>query len=118
MIPSKKLIFFVYVIVLILLIILPINSNDSKLNHTYIFKLRADYLTHAFVFLPWCLLNPEKSITIHPYLWLALGLICACSLELVQFFIPFRTFNINDMVGNSSGVTLGYLIKEFVRLRK
>ncbi|RLD50386.1 MAG: hypothetical protein DRJ05_19680, partial [Bacteroidetes bacterium] len=39
-----------------------------------------------------------------------ISLIFAFSLEGIQYFLPYRAFNINDMVANGIGVILGLII--------
>ena len=39
-----------------------------------------------------------------------ISLIFAFSLEGVQYFLPYRAFNINDLVANGVGVALGCLM--------
>jgi glycopeptide antibiotics resistance protein len=43
-------------------------------------------------------------------LGLLIGLSLAIIVELIQLYIPFRTFNINDLFANVLGVSLGYLL--------
>jgi VanZ family protein len=106
----------VYTIILILLSVLPINSTSSTINHTYVVKVRLDYLLHYIVFFSWMF-----------FVWIAtnvsfrtdfrkttfiifLCLLFAFANELIQYFLPYRAFNINDLVANSIGVLLGSIL--------
>ena len=51
-----RVLFLFYCLTLLLLAILPINGVSSPLNHTFIVKIRLDYLFHSLVFIPWMLL--------------------------------------------------------------
>lgn len=106
----------VYTIFLVLLSILPINSTSSTINHTYVVKVRLDYLLHYIVFFSWMFLvwistnigfrtDFRKTVFI-----IFLCLLFALVNELFQFFLPYRAFNINDLVANCIGVLLGSVL--------
>lgn len=104
--PSKKVI-IIYIILVLLLVLLPINGKDSKVNHTFILALRLDYIFHGLMFFPWMgflLINPKL---MKPVFWLIIGLLFAVITESLQFFISYRTFNINDVIANMLGVLIG-----------
>ena len=106
---NKKKIFICYIIVLILLIVLPVNNASSKLNHTYVLHLRGDYWTHIFVFFPWMLFKPARTIEIKNWQWYLLGILFAFLLECLQYPLPYRAFNLNDALANAIGVTVGII---------
>lgn len=109
---SKKL-FWLYFAVIILLMIIPINTSGS-LNHVTVIKVRGDYFFHVLLFLPWAFFGPcmRKNL----WLWLLLGLLFAVSTETLQYFIPNRRFNINDMLSNLIGIILGLIVFTFVSI--
>lgn len=86
----------------------PLNGVGIPLDN-YILGLRADHLLHASVYIPCTLflvdLFPQRR-------WLAWLLACCIGLttEFGQYLLPFRSFDINDMVSNFLGVSLGWLI--------
>lgn len=88
---------------------LPINSKESVLNNNYILSIRGDYFGHAVLFLPWMWLKPLKSFNPRKGLWLFLGLIFASLSECMQYLLPYRSFNINDMAANGTGILLSGL---------
>jgi glycopeptide antibiotics resistance protein len=90
---------------------LPINGTDSALNNNYLLNIRWDYLLHALIYIPLyplMLLNKRNRTKskINPILF-TLSIIIAISLEAIQYIIPWRAFNVNDMVGNVVGVGVG-----------
>lgn len=96
-----------YFVALALLMWLPLNGVAVLDN--YVFGLRADHLIHASVYLP-CVhmlsrLLPSK-------LWL----LWLCSLavggltEGVQYLLPYRGFDVNDLLANAIGVSLGLFL--------
>lgn len=106
----------VYTVILVLLSVLPINSTSSAINHTYVVKVRLDYFLHYIVFFSWMFLvwiftnvsfrtDFRKTIYI-----ISLCLLFAFVNELVQYFLPYRAFNINDLVANGVGVLLGSIL--------
>jgi len=113
-----KRLFYFYTIILVLLAILPINSisPDSALNNIYIISIRLDYLLHFAVFIPWVFLlwkmvgvsfSSNLQATL---LYIILGLLFATANEAVQYLLPYRAFNINDLLANGLGVLLGSVL--------
>ena len=100
-----------YFVLLAILMWAPLNGVGLPLNN-YVLGLRMDHLLHASVFIPcavflmdfWRRENRRK-----PWVWL-----CAVGVgmltESVQYLLPYRGFDINDMVANFLGVSLGWLV--------
>lgn len=116
---TSNLLFFIYLLVVLLLGLLPLNAA-SALNDIYVINLRGDYFLHIFLFVPWMLLSPQKYHKIR--IWLLGGLLFACSLEGIQYLLPYRTFNINDLIYNCVGVVIGWsmllIAKKIHHMRK
>lgn len=107
--------FIGYIILIILLIILPINGRETRINHTYILKLRLDYIFHALLFTPWMFFyDVVKFYTIFKnfklFAWFCNGILFCIFSEVLQYIVPYRTFNINDMIANCIGIVLGLMI--------
>jgi glycopeptide antibiotics resistance protein len=112
-----KILFYTYTVLIVLLVVLPINSDtSSSMNNLFVVRIRLDYLLHFIVFLPWVFLlrkiskenfrtAPVKTLGL-----ILLGLLFATSTELVQYFLAYRAFNINDLIANSLGVLLGAVV--------
>lgn len=84
----------------------PLNGLGIPLNN-YILGLRADHLLHASVFLP-CALFLMDVIGPRWLVWLAavgVGLVT----EGGQWLLPYRGYDVNDLVANALGVTIGWL---------
>jgi len=50
-----------------------------------------------------------------------LGLVFAAGAEFIHYFLPYRSFNINDLIGNVSGIILGWgmrTIWKLIKIRK
>ena len=100
-----------YILVLLLLNVLPINGNDSVLNNNYLLHLRWDYLGH---FVAYGLLGVlgflfAKAKQINAWFTVFLLLSFAIGEEFLQKLISWRSFNINDLVANTLGVGLGVM---------
>ena len=104
---------WIYIAIIFILAVLNINGAGIVLNNTHILSIRLDYLVHFAIFIPlmWLVcnaygvsfkLNVGKAV-----LWVVFGLVLAWLSEGVQYFIPYRAFNINDLVANTIGVLLG-----------
>ncbi len=109
-------IFVTYMTVMLLLHIMPFGSEVAALNKIKVIDIRLDYLLHAIVFIPWAIIvwwaygvsfrqNPGKTI-----FWAACGAIFAAGVEYIQLYLNYRTFNINDVLGNVAGVVLGGVV--------
>ena len=111
-----KSIFTAYTVMLLLLAILPINRAGSTINHTHIVSIRLDYLLHFSIFLPWMFLlwkmvGISFRSNFHQTLYyIFLGLLFASAIEAVQYPMPYRAFNINDLLANNMGVMLGAVL--------
>ena len=102
--------FWIYFIAIILPITLPINTPGSKfyLNNITVVKIRGDYFFHALTFIPWAFFM--AAMKQRPWTWLFLGLLFSTGTELLQYLLPYRRFNINDLISNSLGILIGLLI--------
>ena len=92
----------------------PLNGLGVPLNN-YILGLRADHLLHASVYIP-CTLFLMDLIRRSGLVWLAavgIGLLT----EGVQYLLPFRGYDVNDLIANAIGVTLGWLVILAVKRR-
>lgn len=108
-----------YFVVLMVLMWAPLNGLGVPLDN-YILGLRADHLLHASVFIPcvfflWDIISPKW------FVWLCSAAIGLLS-EGVQWLLPYRGFDINDLVANVIGVTLGMVViilfRQAVRRRR
>ncbi len=113
----RNQILLLYIFIILLLIFLPFYGMD-KLEQTKILEFRLDYLFHIFIFLPWAFLKPDKGIRIS--IWLLAGIGFAATMEMIHWFLPYRSFNVNDLAGNLAGVILGWgtsLIWKLINLK-
>lgn len=102
-----KWVFTTTVFLILLLVTLPFNFVE-KLNNITILHLRGDYFFHILMFLPWMFF--QKTLSVKRLPWLLLGVVFASATEGLQYFIPWRSFNINDILANVSGVLIGFLL--------
>lgn len=98
---------YIYVIIVLLLVILPLNSATTA-NDIFVLKLRADYLLHIFMFIPWAFFQAVFRLNLLH--WLLIGLFFASTAEGLQYFLPYRAFNINDLLANLLGVMAGFAV--------
>jgi VanZ family protein len=113
--------FYLYTVFLILMSVLPINSGSS-INHIFLVSIRLDYLLHCLVYIPlvaftWIDKEIISTWTVKAFGWIMALLLFAAVTEWVQYFLPYRAFNINDLLANALGVTLGILVLTLVRLK-
>ena len=100
-----------YFALLAILMWAPLNGLGVPLDN-YILGLRLDHLLHASVFLPIGLILMD--LAPRRCWWLLWLLSCAVGLvtEGGQWILPYRGFDINDMVANFIGVSLGWAALE------
>jgi len=119
MIPQKpnylRLAHWIYSLFILVMASVSINSTTIALNHTYVLSLRLDYLVHFATFIPWMgmvwmaySVNVRKNFA-RAMLWICIGILFSWLTEGIQYFIPYRSFNINDLMANTIGVLLGSL---------
>ncbi len=104
--------FWIYFVAVILLIVLPINGDRFSLNDILIISIRGDYFFHALVFIPWAFFMPAMGQKAG--LWLLLGLLFSTGTEMLQYLLPYRRFNINDLISNSLGILIGMLVVQIL----
>jgi len=106
----RKVILFAYITVIIVLVVLPLNdAKSSILTDNYLVKIRLDYLVHIIIFLPFILLV-KISYTMNILNIIFLGLLFAGICEGVQYLLPYRSFNINDLLANMIGTAIGIIL--------
>ncbi len=111
-----KNLFWTYTVILLLLAVLPINSSGNVINNTFVVSIRLDYLIHFAIYIPWMILiwlltgSGFRKETGRTLQWIILALLFAMANEAVQFFLPYRAFNINDLLANGVGVLLGAMV--------
>ena len=90
-------------------------KSAGALNKSKVIGFRSDYLLHVLLLVPWMILARwrwGKESNGKDWFWIALsvGLGIAGISELVQWPLPYRTFNIFDFMANCLGVVIGALI--------
>ena len=70
---------------------------------------RLDHLLHLAVYMPcafaWAVLLPR-----HRWFWLVLTLLVGAGLEASQYVLPYRGFDLTDMVANATGALIGWVV--------
>jgi len=91
--------------------VLPINgTTNTTLTDVFLVRIRLDHLLHAILFIPWVFLS---FITFRPVKWdeklmlVVYGMLMAFATEGVQYFLTYRSYNINDLIANWMGVVVG-----------
>lgn len=97
-----------YFIILLILMWAPLNGLGVPLNN-YLFGIRFDHVLHATVYIPcsWFIVSRRHRCNAENWL---LSVLVGLTTESVQFLLPYRSGDINDMIANFFGATLGFLI--------
>lgn len=109
----------IYLTAIILLLTLPINDKENIINNTYITRIRLDFILHGLLFIPWMSLSFLKSLSlcIKAWQWFAVGVLFAVGMELLQYFLSYRSFNVKDIAANFTGMLLGTLLYLCFKIR-
>ncbi|MCR4660168.1 MAG: VanZ family protein [Bacteroidales bacterium] len=97
-----------YLAVIAVLMWAPLNGLGVPLDN-FVFGIRADHLLHASVYLPCVFFIAPRCRFNYVASWLIATFIGICT-ECVQYLLPYRGFDINDMVANTLGIALGLLL--------
>ena len=104
-----------YVLMLLIAALIPIGNETQILLSNYTLQVRADYLVHALFYLPLpvvlLLSGWGRRGGWMPVILLSMAVVVL--FETVQMLIPYRTFNINDLIANGIGVFIGLLLFVF-----
>ncbi|SDB81337.1 VanZ family protein [Williamwhitmania taraxaci] len=87
------------------------------------FSFRADYLCHALAFFGivaiFTMAQLNDIVIFKRFAWIKLILLCivlGISIEVLQYFIPGRSFNLFDILSNLVGLSFGLLLFRVVAL--
>lgn len=101
-----------YFAALAILMWAPLNGVGIPLDN-YILGLRADHLLHASVYIPCTLFlwDLYGRCGVNGRRWAVWATAVAVGLltEGVQYLLPYRGYDINDLIANTMGVTLGWV---------
>jgi len=95
----------------------------ARLNKIKILTIRLDYLLHFLLFTPWMILARWRWVRgeieqVVFYLASGAGLFLAGITEVIQIFVPGRSFSLYDFTANSLGIFIGALIAGWGREKK
>ncbi|MFN8256425.1 MAG: VanZ family protein [Bacteroidales bacterium] len=107
--------FWAYFLVLITVSIIPWSTSERIGAGS--FEIRLDYLLHIGAYFGWALLyitfryekmnrKNRPDILFH----LIIGILFSFSTELIQWFLPYRSFNLLDFSANVAGILLTYTL--------
>lgn len=105
---------WVYFALLVILMWAPLGFVGIPLNN-FVFGIRLDHLIHASVYIPCAFFLMDypfasgRRRSLGVSVWLV-GAVIGILTETVQYMLPYRGFDINDLVANFLGVTIGWLI--------
>ena len=109
--------FWGWLIMVLILNVVPFgNETNRSLSSNKLFKFRLDYVVHSLTFLVfawiWVFGKIKDVCWFESYEVLKFGgivFVSAMVIELLQIFVPYRTFNPMDMIANLFGAILTLL---------
>lgn len=102
---------WLYFAIVLALMWMPAGLLGVPLNN-FVFGIRADHLLHASVYIPCAFFMMDFFYTSKSrmfFSWLS-ALLMGMLTETVQYLLPYRGFDVNDLVANAFGVTLGLVL--------
>lgn len=81
-------------------------------------NIHTDYLTHVLLFVTLVIIISVLHLRVKTRFLLPIMLIAAFVAEVVQIYIPKRTYNIWDLLSNVLGVFIGIIIVAIIRQHK
>ncbi len=104
-----RIIVFIYLLIVTVITVIPLGGTSASLNNITVLSFRLDYLLHALVFIPmvpvWRLAFPN-----HPwYIIIPIAILLAILAEGTHYYLPYRAYNVNDLMGNVAGAILGII---------
>ncbi len=110
-----------YIALVVAVSVMPFGGTSASLNSVTVLSFRLDYLLHALVFIPlapvWRTARPQ-----HPWLLIIAGsIMLAVAAETSHYILPYRSYNVNDLLGNVIGALIGIavaaLMAYFLKIR-
>jgi VanZ family protein len=87
-------------------------NNANELNNITILQLRGDYFFHILMFLPWFFFSGVYNMK--KIYWVLIGLLFAAGSESLQYLLPYRAYNVNDLLANMLGILAGFSVTLFI----
>ncbi|MDF1576653.1 MAG: VanZ family protein [Bacteroidales bacterium] len=108
-----------YLLLLLVGALIPLGMGSTALSNNYTLHVRADYLLHALFYipLPAILLLSRWGRKAGWILVIVLSMLVVVLFETVQLLVPYRAFNINDLLANGVGVLIGLFLMLLFRAR-
>ena len=113
---GARWLFWGWLIVVLILNVVPLGNKLNQDLNTKRFVFRLDYVVHSLTFLVfawiWVLGKIKDVCWFESYEVLKFGgivFVAAVGIELLQIFVPYRTFNPMDMMANLFGAILTML---------
>lgn len=105
-----------YLLLLLTGALIPLGMGSTALNNNYTFHIRADYLLHALFYipLPVVLLLSRWGRRVGLIQVILFSILVVVLFETVQMLVPYRAFNINDLIANGVGVVIGLVAAVFI----
>lgn len=92
---------------------------DSSANNTFVAGFRGDYVIHLMIYLPWMFIRRMTfEERVGKLCWLGIGVLTVLALEYIQMLLPYRGFNVNDIIAGLIGVVLSFAISSIIKSKK
>ncbi len=106
----SKYLLLAYIALVVTMSVMPFGGTSASLNNITVLSFRLDYLLHALVFIPLATVW-RKALPQHPW-WLIItgSIFLAIAAEASHYVLPYRSYNVNDLLGNTLGALIGIVV--------
>lgn len=110
---------WVYVISILLLTTLPLNSTSVSLSGSSVLSFKTEHILHALAYVPAVfifygfLVSAKHRFKYAKLFSVLLAFLFAFITEGIQYFLSYRAFGTNDLMANFIGVFIGVLVLFF-----
>lgn len=104
-----RLVAILYITILIVLALVPISTKKVFHLPNLSIQFRLDYIIHVIIYLP-CIYLMRFGFGYSLFYAIVFSMLLGSFTEGIQYWLPYRTFNINDFIANKIGVFVGSIL--------
>lgn len=103
-----KTLSIIYLALLATLLVIPL--GNIGIERVEVVGFRGDYIVHCLVYTPWMYLGMLiMSNKFNSLKWFIIGVIFVAVMELIQCIIPYRGYNIYDLIAGEIGIIISLI---------
>lgn len=101
------------------MMVIPLGNYGVKMNDTFVLSFRGNYILHCLVYVPWMWIGSWLfGKGFRWFWWFGFGVIVVAVMECLQMWLPYRSFNVNDLVAGEVGCVVSALFWGFGLMKR